>query len=80
MSDLSPVNDGTQLEGLTAVRAAIVADLEACESMRDKAALYLRLQNVMERIEDIKPVEKKGDAVDEIAKRRAARRASAATG
>jgi len=80
MSDLSPVNDGSQLEGLVAVRASIVADLEACESMRDKAALYLRLQNVMERIEDIKPVEKKGDAVDEIAKRRAARRASAATG
>lgn len=77
---LSPVNEGSQLDGLLAVRAAIVSDLEACESMRDKAALYLRLSNVMERIEEIKPVERKGDAVDEIAKRRAARRASAATG
>ena len=80
MTDLSPVNDGTQLEGLIAVRSAIVADLEECDSMRDKAALYLRLSHVMERIEAIRPAEPKGDAVDEIAKRRAARRSKSATG
>lgn len=75
MTDLSAVTSGTYLEGLEATRDAIVADLGACESMRDKAALYLRLADVMQRIEEAKPAEQKGDAVDEIAARRAARRA-----
>ena len=80
MPDLSAVTSGSYLEGLIATRDAIVYDLAACESMRDKAALYLRLADVMERIEAARPTEQKGDAVDEIAARRAARRAKRATG
>lgn len=71
---------GNYLASLQATRDQIAADLGDCESMRDKAALYLRLADVMERIEAAKPVEQKGDAVDEIAKRRAARRAGSAAG
>lgn len=70
----STVAKGNYLETLRATRDAIATDLEACESMRDKAALYLRMADVLARIEDAKPAEQKGDAVDEIARRRAARR------
>ena len=80
MSDLSPVLSGDELAALEAVRNAIVADLDACESMRDKAALYKQLQDVLKRISDVKPAEQKGDAVDEIAARRSARRAGGASG
>ena len=80
MTDLSQVSSGAYLAGLEAVRDSIVADLSACESMRDKAALYLRLADVMARIEESKPAAPKGDVVDEIAKRRAARRAGPAEG
>lgn len=79
MSDLSAVSSGDYLAGLQATRDAIVADLRACESMRDKAALYNRLESVMKLINDAQPPEQKGDAVDEIAKRRAARRSRTAT-
>lgn len=70
---------GDYLASLQATRDQIASDLEACESMRDKAALYLRLADVMARIELARPAAPKGDAVDEITTRRAARR-SAATG
>lgn len=59
---------------LEALRDQIAADLEVCESMRDKAALYMRMVDVLARLEDARPVQAKGDAVDEIAARRAARR------
>ena len=75
MTDLSAVSSGDYLAALEATRDAIVADLGACESMRDKAALYNRLESTLRLINDAKPPEQKGDAVDEIAKRRAARRA-----
>lgn len=72
------VRQGKTFESLEALRDQIALDLEACESMRDKAALYLRMADVLARIDEVRPVEVKGDAVDEIAARRAARRASSA--
>lgn len=74
MTDLSAVSSGDYLAGLQATRDAIVADLGRAESMRDRAALYNRLESTLKLINDAKPPEQKGDAVDEIAKRRAARR------
>ena len=65
---------------LIALRDAIADDLDECESMRDRAALYLRLTDVLARIDALEPDEQKGDAVDEIAERRAARRSGRATG
>lgn len=79
MTDLSPVLSGDYVKGLEATRDAIVTDLELCESMRDKAALYNRLESVLKLINDAKPAEQKGDAVDEIARRRAARRSRTAS-
>lgn len=64
---------GVTLASMEAVRNQIAADLEQCESMRDKAALYLRLADVLRTIEELRPQVVKGDAVDEIAARRAAR-------
>jgi hypothetical protein len=55
------------------MRNQIGVDLEACDSVRDKAPLYLRLADVLERIDRIRPAERKGDAVDEITARRTAR-------
>lgn len=78
MTDLSAVSTGSYIEALQATRDAIVADLGACDSMRDKAALYNRLESTLRLIEAAKPPEQKGDAVDEIARRRAARRAGSA--
>lgn len=62
------------LTALEATRDAIVADLDECESMRDRAALYNRLESVLGSIKDARPKEAAGDAIDEIARRRSARR------
>ena len=77
MSDLT---SDDFLTALKATRDAIAADLEACDSIRDKAALYGRLESTLKLIETAKPAEQKGDVVDEIAKRRAARRSRPAAG
>lgn len=66
------------LTAMEAMRDAIVADLEVCESMRDKASLYNRLESVQKIIKDSRPKEAEGDGIDEIAARRAARRPGAA--
>lgn len=71
MSDLA---SDDYLTALRATRDAIVADLEACESMRDRAAFYARLESVLKLIKDATPEAlKAGDPVDEITARRAAR-------
>lgn len=67
---------GDTLASLEAVRDQISADLDVCESMRDRASLYLRLQDILTKIEDLKPRETAGDKLDELAARRAQRRAS----
>jgi hypothetical protein len=73
------VKGGDTLATLEALRNEISADLEVCESMRDKAALYLRLADVVKTIHEIRPPAVKGDSVDEIAARRATRRAGTAS-
>ena len=78
MTDAPTMNSSDYLTALTATRDSIVSDLALCESMRDKAALYTRLESTLKLIEAAKPNEQKGDTVDEIAKRRAARRAGSA--
>lgn len=74
------VSDGDLIKSLKAARDSIAADLEACESMRDKAALYRQLSLYLNRIAELEPKKAEGDGIDEIAKRRAARRASPAKG
>jgi hypothetical protein len=74
------VRAGVTIASLEAMRDQIAADLELCEAMRDKAALYLRLADVLRTLEELRPETVKGDAVDEIAARRASRRAGTAKG
>jgi hypothetical protein len=72
------IQAGVTVSSLEAMRDQIAADLELCESMRDKAALYLRLADVLKTIDELRPQTVKGDSVDEIAARRAARGAGPA--
>lgn len=74
------VRAGDTLKSLEAVRDQIAKDLDVCDSMRDSAALYSRLVDVLARIDELKPAEPKGDEIDEIAARRAARGAVPAKG
>lgn len=69
---------GNTLASLEAMRDQIAADLEQCGQMRDKAALYLRLADVLKTIDDLRPPAVEGDSVDEIAARRATRRSGTA--
>jgi len=71
---------GDRLATLEQLRDHLAAAIEGCESMRDLAALAGRLQSVLAEIAELAPPRQVGDAVDEIAQRRAARRAGAAKG
>ena len=75
----SVVASGDDLASLERIRDSITRDLENCDSMRDKAALYTRLTDVLTQIRGLRPPEAKGDVVDEIAARRGARRAGGGT-
>lgn len=80
MALIDTASSGDRLATLRSLRDLLAAEIEGCESTRDLAALVTRLQSVLSEIEALSPAEEKGDVVDEIAKRRAARRAGAATG
>lgn len=74
------VAKGDTRASLERLRDAIAADLEGCDSMRDKAALYLRLTDVLTKLDGLPSAGSQGDIVDEIATRRAARGAGPAAG
>jgi hypothetical protein len=59
---------------LRALRDWLAGQLDGCDSKRDAAALSARLLDTLERIEAI-PNKAEVSAADEIAKRRASRRA-----
>ena len=67
---------GDRLSTLRDLRDLLARQIESCESMRDLAALSARLQSVLEEIAELEPKKAEGDGIDEIAKRRAARRPS----
>ena len=71
---------GDRLATLRDLRDVLASSIEACESMRDLAALSGRLQAVLAEIDELSPTEQEVDAVDEIAKRRDARRSGATKG
>lgn len=66
----------TRLAGLIALRNTLARNIDACDSLRDLAALSGRLQAVLEEIAQLEPPKVEGDGVDEIAQRRATRRSS----
>lgn len=71
------VASGDELAALKATRDLIAARIEQGVPARDLASLTRRLLDVIARIRELTPDEEV-DAVDEIAQRRAARRAAAA--
>ncbi len=69
------------LVALEAVRDAIAADLGRCESYRDRCGLYLRMVDVLDRVEQARAaVPASGDAIDQLQQRRAKRIGPAGTG
>lgn len=76
MADEASLVGGTRLEALTALRTALAASLEAAEP-REAASLSKELRAVLGELAALAPVEG-SSAVDEVANKRAARRAGAA--
>lgn len=68
---------GDRLAALRDLRGVLAATIVACESPRDLASLSARLQSVLEEISKLDGQKDKGDGIDEIAQKRAARRAGA---
>lgn len=73
-------SESERLARLITQRDRLDVAIESCDSMRDLAALSREYRAVMAEIATLVPPEQKGDAVDEIAQRRAARRSGAAKG
>lgn len=65
---------GNRLDTLYGLRDMLARDLDICESMRDKAALSLRLMDALDQIAALEQAapDQKGTVLDELAKRRAA--------
>ena len=80
MSVAEAASTDDRLKALVALRDTLARSIDACDSMRDLAALSRQMTDVLEQIEKLAPQVEEGDAVDEIARRRAARRAGAPKG
>lgn len=71
---------GDRLQTLRDLRDLLALQIQACESLRDLAALSGRLQAVLAEIAQLEPKKAEGDGIDEIARRRSARRAGTSAG
>lgn len=60
---------------LEALRSRLAAEIDGCENAKDLPALVLRLTDVVEQLDSM-PTSEQVSAADEIAERRASRRAS----
>ena len=80
MSGLVAASGDGELVALRALRDSLAAQLDECESARDYAALSLRFMDALSRISELESAQPKreGTKLDELAKRRAARRAGTA--
>jgi hypothetical protein len=71
---------GDRLATLRDLRDLLAAQVQGCDSLRDLAALSGRLQSVLAEIAELEPKKAEGDGIDEIARRRTARRSGTAAG
>lgn len=78
MSLSESAQSGDRLRALRDLRDHLALAVEECDSMRDLASLSGRLQSVLGEIDELSDDQGGGDVVDEIARRRAARRAGTA--
>jgi hypothetical protein len=80
MAARSPIDPDSRAGRLLAVRDRLADAIAECESMRDLAALVGRYQSVLAELEALAPAKEKGThGVDEISRRRAARRGAGAS-
>lgn len=77
---IESAHSGDRLKTLEALRDLLARQISECDSMRDTAALSNQLRATLTEIDQLAPKVDVGDPVDEIAQRRAARRASTAKG
>lgn len=77
MDATQPEETGSRLDRLRALRESIELALSGDVPVRDFAALSREYRAVLAEIDELAPPEQKGDAVDEIAQRRNARRNAA---
>jgi hypothetical protein len=71
---------GDRLAALRDLRDVLAESIVNCQSLRDLSSLSGRLQSVLEEIALLEGPREAGDGIDEIAQRRAARRAGAGKG
>jgi len=74
MSVSDAVESGQRRLVLEALRSRLASEIDSCENLRDLPALVLRLTDVLQQLDDM-PLIEQVSAADEIAERRAARRA-----
>lgn len=77
MSISEAAESGKRVVVLEALRARLAAEIDACETPKELPALVLRLTDVLEQLDSM-PTSEQVSAADEIAERRAARRAGRA--
>ena len=72
---LSEAARGGRLAGLVALRERLAAEIDACDSSRDVAALSIRFMDVLAQIDELSAgtEDKPLTALDELRKRREAR-------
>ena len=66
MDVLAAAQSDDRLKALVALRNTLARSIDACDSLRDLAALSGRLQSVLGEIDELSPKEATGDSVDEI--------------
>ena len=79
MSLRESASSGDRLTALRDLRDLLARSIEDCDSLRDLSSLSGRFQAVLEEISKLEGPKEVGDGVDEIAQRRAARRAGSAS-
>lgn len=71
MSVSEAASSGSECDALMALRDRLAAEIDACDSGRDLAALSRQFVDVVTRLGDSEDA-KKGTVLDELSKRRAA--------
>lgn len=77
---IESASSGDRLQALKDLRDVLATSIAECESARDVAALSNQFRTTLAEIEVLSPRASVGDSVDEIARRRAARRSGPAKG
>ncbi|AGP56180.1 hypothetical protein [Streptomyces rapamycinicus] len=75
-SEVDQLGVGPVAPGLTAAAVALARQLDDAEDAKGAAAAARELRAIMSDLRKLAPVESKGDAVDDVSRKRAERRAA----